>query len=79
MSIGIFVLKTALLRYGIIIQNVKFDVDQECIVIEYTLSGQAQSKQAPFAEIEALFSESPARPPGASPGGDLPGSGPGPP
>ena len=51
----IFLIKTALLRFGVVISDVKFDVDQECVVVNYTLQGSQQSKSVPFDEIERLF------------------------
>ncbi len=76
MTLSIFVLKTALLRFGVIIDQVRFDVNGETIVVEYQLHGVASTKSVPFAEIEDLFSESTARPPAALPGADRPAEGP---
>ena len=75
MSMAVFVLKTALLRYGITIDQVRFDVGGECIVVEYQLHGQAQTKSVPFAEIESLFSESTGRQSERPPVDELPAEG----
>ena len=63
--ISIFLLKTALLRFGIIVQDISFDVDHECIQVNYTLNGGRQRKSISFSDIEDLFksdSEAPAGP-----------------
>ena len=68
--ISTFILKTALLSWGITIQDVKFDIDGECVIVNYSMKGAQQRKAVSFQEIEQLFktdSEAPA----ASPGGDL--------
>jgi len=51
----IFLIKTALLRFGVVIQDVKFDVDNESVIVNFTLHGSQQSKSVPFAQIEQLF------------------------
>ena len=51
----IFLIKTALLRFGVVIQDVKFDVDNESVIVNFTLHGAKQSKSVPFAQIEQLF------------------------
>ena len=53
--ISIFIIKTALLRFGVVIQDVKFDVDNGCVIVNYTLQGAQQSKSVPFEQIEQLF------------------------
>ena len=72
MSMAIFVLKTALLRYAIVIDQVRFDVDGECIVVEYSIHGRPETKTVPFADIESMFSESSGRPPASPPVDDRP-------
>ena len=51
----IFLIKTALLRFGVVIRDVKFDVDNESVIVNFTLHGSQQSKSVPFAQIEQLF------------------------
>jgi hypothetical protein len=60
--ISIFVLKTALLRFGVVVQDVSFDVDNECINVNYLLGGKKQTKSVPFSQIEALFTSKPEAP-----------------
>ncbi len=52
---SIFIIKTALLRFGVVVQEIKFDIDNECINVNYTLHGKDQTKSVPFSQIEALF------------------------
>lgn len=54
----IFLIKTALLRFGVVISEVKFDVDGENIVVNYSLHGARQTKIVAFSEIERLFNAS---------------------
>jgi hypothetical protein len=54
----IFLIKTALLRFGVVISEVKFDVDGENIVVNYSLHGVQQTKIVAFSEIERLFNAS---------------------
>jgi hypothetical protein len=54
----IFLIKTALLRFGVVISEVKFDVDGENIVVNYSLHGVRQTKIVAFSEIERLFNAS---------------------
>lgn len=54
----IFLIKTTLLRFGVVISEVKFDVGGENIVVNYSLHGARQSKIVPFSEIERLFNAS---------------------
>jgi len=53
--ISIFLIKTALLRFGIIVKDISFDVDNECIKVNYMKAGQAETKSIPFSQIEELF------------------------
>ena len=53
--ISVFIIKTALLRFGVVIQDVKFDIDGECIIVNYISKGEQKSKSVPFQEIEELF------------------------
>lgn len=55
--ISIFLIKTTLMRFGVVISEVKFDVDNECIAVNYTLHGSQQSKSVPFSQIEQLFTQ----------------------
>jgi len=57
-----FLIKTALLRFGVVIQDVKFDVDNEVVVVNYTHSGEQQSKKVPFEDVEKLFTSEPEAP-----------------
>lgn len=76
--ISIFLIKTALLRFGIVVQDVSFDVDNERINVNYLQGGKPQTKSIRFSQIEELFtsdSEAPAdskvpyyAPPGLEPG-----------
>ena len=76
--ISIFLLKTALLRFGIIVKDISFDVDNECIKVNYSKAGEEKTKSIPFSQIEELFNaESEAQtddtvpyyaPPGLEPG-----------
>ena len=52
---SIFLIKTALLRFGVVISDVKFDVDNGCIAVNYTLHGTQHNKKVPFEQIEQLF------------------------
>lgn len=65
MSMGLIVLKTGLLRFGIVVQSVRFDMDSASIIVEYHQHCVKHTKSVPFSEIEDLFSESPGSPPGA--------------
>ena len=65
--ISIFVLKTSLLRFGVVIQNVKFDIDNECIIVDYSMHGAQQRKIVPFSQIEQLFTYTPAAPADSDP------------
>ena len=70
-------LKTILAAAGIIVKAVRFDAAARAIVVDFTLAGRPQTKIIPFSEIEELFTEAPARPPGAAPpdkraGGGIP-------
>jgi len=60
----IFLIKTALLRFGIVVKDVKFDVDNEAVVVNYSLQGARQSKSVPFSEIEQLFTADSSGPAG---------------
>ena len=60
--ISIFVLKTALLRFGVVVQDVSFDIDNECINVNYLLHGEKQIKSVPFSQIEDLFKSKPEAP-----------------
>lgn len=57
----IFLIKTALLRFGVVISEVKFDVDGKNIVVNYSLHGAQQTKIVAFSEIERLFNASQRR------------------
>ena len=63
-----FLIKTALMGAGIIIDSVLFSRDGECIHIKYTQKGKPQVKTITFREIEDYFRTGPqgpsARPPG---------------
>ena len=50
-----FLIKRALLRFGVVVQDVKFDVDNECVLVNYLIHRKSQSKSFRFSEIEALF------------------------
>lgn len=52
---SIFLIKTALLRFGIVVQSVSFDVDNEKINVKYMLKGVEQNKSIQFSQIEELF------------------------
>ena len=60
--ISIFLIKTALLRFGVVISNVKFDVDGECVIVNYTMHGAQQVKSVSFSQIEQLFTSNPEAP-----------------
>jgi len=60
--IAIFLIKTALLRFGIVVQAIEFDVDNECVIVKYTLNCNPTTKSVPFSEIEQLFTSKPAVP-----------------
>ena len=64
--ISIFLIKTALLRFGIVVQGISFDVDNEKIDVKYTLQGMEQTKSVSFSQIEDLFKSDPGAP--AAPG-----------
>jgi len=53
--ISIFLIKTALLRFGVVVQGISFDVDNEKIDVKYTLQGMEQTKSVTFSQIEDLF------------------------
>jgi len=53
--ISTFLIKTALLSWGITIRDVKFDIDSECVIVNYTAKGTELSKSVSFQEIEQLF------------------------
>ena len=77
--ISIFLIKTALLRFGIIVKDISFDVDNECIKVNYFKGGETKTKSIPFSQIEELFkadSEAPTEPtvPYYAPPGLEPGS-----
>lgn len=63
MTSSIFLIKVALLRFGIVIKGVKFDIDNEKIDVNYTQQGQQQIKSVPFSQIEALFTSTSSTPP----------------
>lgn len=70
MTGSIFIIKTALLRFGVVIEEVKFDIDNEAIVVNYLKKGKKQSKSVPFSDIEDLFtfdSNGPAGPEAGDP------------
>lgn len=62
MTTTIFLIKTALLRFGVVIEGVKFDVDNEKIDVNYLQHGSQQIKTVSFSQIEALFTSA-ASPP----------------
>lgn len=64
MMLAIQALRTILAAAGIIVRAVRFDSNSRVIVVDFTLAGQARTKIIPFSEIEDLFSQAPARPPG---------------
>lgn len=64
--ISIFLIKTALLRFGVVVQGVSFDVDNEKIDVKYTLQGMEQTKSVTFSQIEELFTSDSGGP--AAPG-----------
>lgn len=68
--ISIFLIKTALMRFGIIIESVTFNADREQIIIIYTRQERSIVKIVPFSEIEELFTSAPEAP-AASQAGDL--------
>jgi len=53
--ISIFLLKTALLRFGIIVNDISFDVGNECIKVNYLMAGIEKIRSIPFSQIEELF------------------------
>ena len=53
--ISIFLIKTALLRFGIIVKDISFDVDNECVKVNYSKGGEEKTKSIPFSQIEELF------------------------
>jgi hypothetical protein len=61
--ISIFLIKTALLRFGVVVQSVSFDVDNKRINVDYLHGDKQQTKSIQFSHIEGLFksdSEAPA-------------------
>lgn len=62
-----FLIKTALLRFGVVISDVKFDVDGECVIVNYMMHGAPHRKAVPFSEIEQLFTSAPEAPAGSDP------------
>jgi len=64
--ISIFLIKTALLRFGVVVQGISFDVDNEKIDVKYTLQGMEKTKSVAFSQIEDLFASDSGGP--ASPG-----------
>ena len=57
--ISMFLIKTALLRFGVVVQDVKFDVDGECVIVNYMMHGSKHRKAVPFSEVEQLFTSAP--------------------
>jgi len=73
--ISMFVIKTALLRIGIVVQRVSFDSDNKCLNVAYQENGKKKIKSVPFSEIEQLITSDPGGP--AAPGlADPPPAGP---
>ncbi len=66
MTATIFLVKTALLRFGIVIEGISFDVNNEKIDVNYLQNGKQQLKSVPFSQIEDLFTSAASRP--ADPG-----------
>ena len=64
MIASIFLIKTALLRFGVVVTDVSFDIDQECINVNYLRNGAAQTKSVSFQEIEQLFTSKATDPAG---------------
>lgn len=62
MTATIFLVKTALLRFGVVIEGVKFDVENAKIDVNYLQHGQQQIKTVSFRQIEELFTST-ASPP----------------
>lgn len=62
--ISIFLIKAALLRFGVVVQGISFDVDNEKIDVKYTLQGMEQTKSVTFSQIEELFKSDSGGPPG---------------
>lgn len=62
MTTTIFLVKTALLRFGIVIEGVSFDIDNEKIDVNYLHHGQQQIKSIPFSQIEELFTSAASTP-----------------
>ena len=60
--ISTFIIETALLRFGVIIEGVKFDVDNKKIDVNYLQHGQQQIKTVSFSQIEALFTSTASTP-----------------
>ena len=52
---SIFLIKTALLRFGVVIQGILFDVDNELVIVNYKQHGAQQTTSVPFQDIEQLF------------------------
>jgi len=52
-----FMIKAALSRFGVAVQSIKFDVDNERIVVNFSMRGASQEKIIPFADIEELFAD----------------------
>jgi len=53
--ISIDLIKTALKQFGIIVQDISFDVDKKEILVRYQHGGSFQAKSIPFSQIEELF------------------------
>lgn len=62
MTATIFLVKTALLRFGVVIEGVSFDIDNEKIDVNYTQNGTQHLKSIPFSQIEALFTSAASTP-----------------
>ena len=48
-------IKMALLRFGVVVQAVSFDVDKKLIDVNYLFHGKKITKSIPFSQIEELF------------------------
>ena len=62
MTTTFFLIKTVLLRFGVVIEGVKFDIDNEKVDVNYTQHGNQQIKSVPFSQIEALFTSAATTP-----------------
>jgi len=62
MTSAIFFIKTALLCFGVVIEGVSFDIDNEKIDVNYTQHGTQHLKSVPFSQIEALFTSTASTP-----------------